>query len=328
VLFGFAKRTGSFGPIRRSTDLVDRLPQLRTDPPSIYVDLEGIDLSREGSISILTFMLYPCEPQKHIYLIDVHILGCLAFNTPGKSGKTMKGILESPAIPKVFFDVRNGSDALYAHFNIALHGVEDVQLMENASRGTGSKRLLKGLAKCIEFDAVVGYHTKRTWKIAKENGEHLFNPQKGGSYEVFNSRPLAEDIRAYCAGDVQYLPHLRNLYRGKLTTLWKVKVADETKNRVLKSQMSNYQPHGKDRALGPWPDEQTFIGKFWNQDDILDSLWEDFEDGYDDDWYDDGGDNDYEDWTRAPWQGPPSWVLEENRYSWVPGYVSSGLEGC
>ena len=30
------------------------------------------------------------------------------------------------------------------------------------------------------------------------------------------------------------------------------------------------------------------------------------EDPYDRDWYDDQGDNDFEDWTRAPWQGPPS----------------------
>jgi exonuclease 3'-5' domain-containing protein 1 len=46
-------------------------------------------------------------------LIDIHILGGKAFSTAGASGKTLKGILESDSIPKVFFNVRNDSDARF-----------------------------------------------------------------------------------------------------------------------------------------------------------------------------------------------------------------------
>ncbi|KIW33340.1 uncharacterized protein PV07_00197 [Cladophialophora immunda] len=252
-------------------------------------------------------------PQKNIYLIDIQTLGHCAFTTPGKSGKTLKDILESTDIPKVFFDVRNDSDALHYHFNIALQGVKDVQLMENASRRYGSKRLLNGLARCIEIDAVGDSLTKTKWKSTKTTGDRLFNPTMGGSYEVFNARPLAEDIKAYCVGDVQYLPHLEDLYWGKLTTAWREKVADATIRRVLESQMGNYQPFGKDRALGPWQDDQTSVRKVWDQD-AMESFFDDFEGGcegdfeddYFGDWLDDGEDNDFEDWTRAPWQGPPS----------------------
>lgn len=104
--------------------------------PTMYIDLEGIDLCREGSLSILTLLIDTGTPTRRVHLIDVHILGAQAFNTSGVKGKTLKDILQNDKIPKVFFDVRNDSDALFAHFGVALQGVEDVQLMESATRRT------------------------------------------------------------------------------------------------------------------------------------------------------------------------------------------------
>ncbi|KAF1835696.1 hypothetical protein BDW02DRAFT_618351 [Decorospora gaudefroyi] len=51
-----------------------------------------------------------------------------------------------------------------------------------------------------------------SWKLAKEKGERLFKAEHGGSYDVFNQRPIPEDISSYCVGDVQYLPELRNRF--------------------------------------------------------------------------------------------------------------------
>ena len=56
-----------------------------------------------------------------------------AFATAGKDGKTLKDILDSATTPKVFFDVCNDWDALFAHFSIALQSIQDIQLMKNAS---------------------------------------------------------------------------------------------------------------------------------------------------------------------------------------------------
>ncbi|KAF4625511.1 hypothetical protein G7Y89_g12654 [Cudoniella acicularis] len=191
--------------------LVDEIIQEEPQPPTLYVDLEGTDLGRKAS--------------KVIYLISVHALGGLAFTTPGNdTPMTLKDILEPSSVTKVFFDVRNGSNALYTHFNVSLEGIVDVQLMENRARRS----------------------------TIKDRGEILFKPQNGGAYEVFSKSPLRDDIKAYCVGDVQYLPRLREIYDGKLSAPWKEKVSVKTQKRVLESQQAGFDPEGDGKAFSPW----------------------------------------------------------------------------
>ncbi|TEY24852.1 hypothetical protein BOTCAL_1352g00020 [Botryotinia calthae] len=164
---------------REIGDLVDWLISHHASPdlyePTMYIDLEGVNFCREGSLSILTL------------LIDIGI----------------------PSM-RVFFDVRNDSDTLYAHFGVALQGEEDVQLMESATRTTtSSRKYLNGLAKCIEQSGLDN-RDLTSWKLAKEKGEQLFKVQFGGSYEVFEQRPIRNDIISYCVGDVQHLHKLRS----------------------------------------------------------------------------------------------------------------------
>ena len=273
--------------------LIDTVVNLPSNPPSLYLDLEGINLSRHGFISIMQLMLYP---QMDIYLIDIHILGSMAFTTPGSGGTTLRSILESPNIPKVFFDVRNDSNALFFHHGIALQGVQDIQLMEYASRPyirASTKKLVHGLHKCIQTDAPITLQQKQTWKAAKDAGIMLFAPDRGGSYAVFNDRPLKKEIKAYCSyfpipsylcsiqsgaprhrlgtpvlphesrmltwnnttgvQDVQFMPILRQTYCNRLQPAWKTKVDAETMVRVHSSQTKAYQPHGDHKALSPWP---------------------------------------------------------------------------
>lgn len=54
--------------------LVDSLSELPNNPPSTYIDLEGVNLSRHGTISILQLHVLP---EDKTYLIDVH---------PGRKG--------------------------------------------------------------------------------------------------------------------------------------------------------------------------------------------------------------------------------------------------
>ncbi len=87
--------------------------------PILYLDLEGINLCRNGSISIL--QVYQCR-ENHVYLIDVHTPA--TFSTEAPNGvTTFKHVLENPSILKAFFDVRNDSDALYNLFGAYLQGV-------------------------------------------------------------------------------------------------------------------------------------------------------------------------------------------------------------
>ena len=226
--------------------LMDKIANLPTNPPSLYLDLEGVNLSRTGSVSILQLFVVP---EGHVYLIDIHVLNSVAFTTAGTAGKKFKHILEDPAIPKVFFDVRKDSDALHHHYGIALQGIEDIQLMENASRPSGRRRTVNGLARCIRDEAPLTFQQKQTWITIKEEGARMFAPEKGGSYEVFNARPLNQTILAYCVQDVRLLPSLREIYWARLDAFWKGKVEHETKERVRASQSANYQSHG---AFGPW----------------------------------------------------------------------------
>ncbi|OJD10765.1 hypothetical protein ACJ73_09703 [Blastomyces percursus] len=236
--------------------LVDSLDNLPTSPPSLYIDLEGINLCREGSISILQIFDHPNE---HVYLVDIHRLGEAAFTTTGTNGKSLRSILQCPATPKVFFDVRNDSNALFFHFGIRLEGVEDIQLMENGSRpGPPSrKKFVSGLARCIEMDAPVSPAVKRLWEENKNKGAQLFSPKRGGSYEVFNARPIPQAIIDYCVQDVSFMPLLRTLYWSKLTPHWKAEVDRATKERIRVTQTLTYQPNTRDKTLSPWQSLNT-----------------------------------------------------------------------
>jgi exonuclease 3'-5' domain-containing protein 1 len=121
------------GMISYSIDQLDTLTDLPTSPSSLYVDAEGIHLSRRDSISILQLLV---SPDNRTYLIDIYALGDKAFSTAGATGQTLKGILESDSIPKVFFDVHCDSDVLFRHFRINLTGIHDIQLMELATRNS------------------------------------------------------------------------------------------------------------------------------------------------------------------------------------------------
>jgi exonuclease 3'-5' domain-containing protein 1 len=274
-------------------DLVDWLTFRHAPPvpysPTMYIDLEGVDLCREGSLSILTLLIDTGIPTRRVCLIDVHTLGAQAFNTAGAKRTTLKDILQDEKIPKVFFDVRNDSDALFAHFGVALQRVEDVQLMESATRKTtASRKFLNGLTKCVENNLFMSFGGSglASWKLAKEKGERLFKAEHGGSYDVFNQRPIPEDISSYCVGDVQYLPELREKFWTQRAYQWRDLVIEESKKRVATSQRSDYQPHGPDRAMAPWSKKQNTVLDQWNYVPPCNFFDESFD--AHDDWYDDG----------------------------------------
>ncbi|KAI0537486.1 ribonuclease H-like protein [Xylaria digitata] len=212
--------------------MVDELHGLPVSPPSLYIDLEGVNLSRHGTISILQIHVRTTGQN---YLVDVKTLGEVVFLTRGiHTCTTLKDILESPSILKVFFDVRNDSDALYSHYRIELQGIQDLQLMELATR-TYRRTFVTGLKKCIERDMPMT----------------TLRPEKGGSYEVFNERPLPEKIRMYCVQDVHFLPRLWDLYSRKLSPKWKTKVEEATKARVVQSQAPNFNGTERHMTLAP-----------------------------------------------------------------------------
>lgn len=230
---------------------LDSAQNLPVKPPSLYLDLEGIRLGRHGSISVISLYVIPTAK---IYLIDIYTLGGAAFSTTNSNSVSLKTVLESPAIPKVIFDVRNDSDALFSHFQISVDGIKDLQLMELASR-MGNRAYVHGLAKCIEEDSPVSTIVKTEWQRTKESASRLYNPEKGGRYEVFNERPMRPEIEEYCARDVALLPGLYGVYAAKLQNegaFGRVLVREATTDRIKLSQSISYNGQSEDKCYGPW----------------------------------------------------------------------------
>jgi exonuclease 3'-5' domain-containing protein 1 len=272
--------------IRDATALknfLDGLPQSGTTP-NLYVDLKGNNLSRNGILSIVTILV---EPRHTVRLVDVHVLGKAAFTTTSTNGATLKQILESKSITKVFFDIRRDSDALYSLFGVSVAGIENLQLMELGSRRSSNKSVM-GLAKCIEQDAPLSVAERKAWKAVKDSGIELFGPARGGSYTVFDQRPLSPEVEKYCAQDVIHMPALRQKYFGLLNKTWKAKVNTETVARITLSQSAAFNTQGNDMAKGPEAWNPQSGRREWQHIDDFGF------DGNDDDYY--NNDNDYYDW--------------------------------
>ena len=198
------------------TNMVDQIMAL--EDPAIYMDLEGVDLHRNGEICTLQLCIETGKGA-HAYLVDVLILQKTAFTTFGRQNMdvSFKSILENTTIPKLFWDCRMDSDALYAQFSIALEAVIDIQLMEVAQRGSNeSKRYLRGYGLCVDQDP------KLDPSICKEIRETKafqasFIPDKGGDWAVLKERPMCHRLKKYCVGDIRYMPQLFRTYGQMLT---------------------------------------------------------------------------------------------------------------
>jgi exonuclease 3'-5' domain-containing protein 1 len=207
-------------------------------------------------------------------MIDIHRFGAAAFTTPASSPTTkivvatavddvkadvsqisLKSLLESLTIPKVFFDVRNDSDAPFAHFGIKLSCMHDLQLMELATTNRPSRDYLTGLASCIAWDAGISYSERMRVQSVKEHGNRLFAPERGGSYKVFEERLLREGVREYYVVDVVHMPKLWKVYYGRMDAMWRVMVREAAERRVEESQSAGYVSTGEHKRLGCWSEK-------------------------------------------------------------------------
>ncbi|CAA7261157.1 unnamed protein product [Cyclocybe aegerita] len=152
----------------------------------------------------------------------------------------------------LFYDVRNDADALYNLYQISLANICDLQLLEVAVRRSANLkvRLVSGLAKTIE----TYISTQAQWQRIKEEGVALFRPEKGGSYEVFERRPLDPRIIAYSAQDVALLFRLEMVLISRMGTFgkdWKRRVMQASASRVGEAHSLSYPGNGKHRAIAP-----------------------------------------------------------------------------
>lgn len=143
------------------------------------------------------------------------------------------------------------ADALHHLCGIELANVCDLQLLEVATRRSHNLRvkLVSGLRKAI--DKYI--QPPEEWLRVKNAGAALCFPDKGGSYDVFEKRPLDPRILAYSAQDVACLFQLKDVLDAKMGRFgndWKARVAQASAARVREA----YDPYtgcGPHRALAP-----------------------------------------------------------------------------
>ena len=153
---------------------------------------------------------------------------------------------------QLLFDVRNDADALWNIYQIDLANVYDLQLLDVASRRSRNvpTNYVNGLTRCIENYV----NPPNEWKKIKEEGNNLFSPEKGGSYDIFEKRPLDPRILAYCAQDVALMFELeaamkRTIGRRGLRG-WDVRITAASAIRVAESKSFDYND-GPSRKFAP-----------------------------------------------------------------------------
>jgi hypothetical protein len=114
----------------------------------LFIDLEGIDLCRNGTISIVQIH---SEVMAHTFLVDVFTLGERAFDSKIDGLPSLKDVLEDARVRKVLFDVRADNDALVHLYGVVMNGVDDVQLMNVAHQGESLSCDLHQEARLIAY---------------------------------------------------------------------------------------------------------------------------------------------------------------------------------
>ncbi|EXJ71468.1 uncharacterized protein A1O5_05276 [Cladophialophora psammophila CBS 110553] len=226
---------------------VSEIQGISNDPPSFYIDAEGSNLGRFGTMDLLQVHVLPLH---ETFIVDVFTLGHAAFDTIFQ-GNSLRMLLQSPSIPKVIFDVRNDSDAMFHHYNIALSGVVDLQMMEYFQENRSSRNLAS-LRHCIEHDATLSPEEIRRWSEVKASVLHPRRDNADPKNLPSQRRPLDENLIFYAAGDVEHLPLLHRAYCQRLTEEGWQAVHIETGRRLRRSMQPSYDTESKQKGKGPY----------------------------------------------------------------------------
>ena len=239
-------------------EMLDDLQAQPVNPPSLYIDLEGVNLGRKGTISII--QLYALA-SRTIYIIDIETLQQSAFDISNASGISLRSLLTSPSIPKVFFDVRSDADALYNLYDIDLQNVHDVQLLETASRSE-RRDVLKSLRDALSGLPASEISYDEVWDFQKmKESNAIFIPEKGGSWDVLTSRPIHPHILTYCRQDVIYLPVLWKYCNKTIEAAWRDKAELATHERLSNAKDPAYTAQHNKKS--PWPEETPDTVREW-----------------------------------------------------------------
>jgi len=202
-----AARNQSYKLVDNHRELRSSIRQLNHLEPGslVAVDCEGVSLSREGELTIVTV----ATEAEEVYIFDVAVLDDDVFD------KGLRDILEDSTREKLMFDCRGDSDSLWHQYGVRLSGVLDVQLLEvmyrrrhqsSEAHNPGYVDYVRGFGQCLE----VYVKNKQAIKT-KDFGKNLMRKD----YKVWKRRPLPETLIHYCVVDtLQIFDLFYNLMQG------------------------------------------------------------------------------------------------------------------
>ena len=259
--------------------LLSCLKQLDATSADLAIDLEGNELGRIGTLSVLQIF---ARGSDSVFVIDITTLGSKGFDVTEAGVPSLRQILEGsrrkvstdihclpfhfhiPAATdhlaarrwqwQIIFDTRNDSNALFFHHGVKLGGMYDLQLLELAGRTSQGlrTRCLVGLGKAM---AGSGVRLPIGWSKTKDAGVALFASERGGNGAIWDARPLAPELIAYSAQDVALLFDLEVVLASELTggqrSAWNARIVKESENRVALGQSVKWVSKSRDNALAP-----------------------------------------------------------------------------
>jgi len=162
------------------TSMTDDLVNTFTSVNDIGLDIEGVDLCRMGTISIIQLAV-----NDRCFLLDMLDADELLI-------KWLKTILESNSVVKIIHDCRMDADALKHILNIQLTNVHDTSRWHHAITGNEDRNL----------NTVLTYNAL-TSNIVRDNSVYNSN------HAFWATRPLTKTMIAWASGDVTLLQELR-----------------------------------------------------------------------------------------------------------------------
>lgn len=234
------------------SSLVKNLHGLPTNTPSIFLDAEWFRGEKA------TFLHFFIPSQNTIYRIKIDGQRSVDLSTKNPAEISLSSILESEPIPKVVFDVRRISKALFDQHDLSLGGIQDLQLMELASRhAKQSKKYVTGLAKCIETEIPESNEVRKRWFESSNVDEyHAFN--------ILGHTPRPSMYR------VELFPPLWNTYNERLrqpkNEFWHAQSLEQAGSRIIASKKPRFKINDKKNTLGP---EDWYVEE--RRDELMDN---------------------------------------------------------
>jgi predicted RNA-binding protein YlqC (UPF0109 family) len=157
---------------------LDELPKDFSFQEVIAVDVEGVDLGRNGKVSLISI----CD-NNMTFIFDV-----LDKSNDDPLILFLKSVLENECIVKVIHDCRMDSDALFFHFDIDMQNVHDTQCWHN---------LISKQKECNLNDMLV-YYNKHP-NVFRDAGKYMVD------HEFWAIRPLSDELKSWAVGDISLL---------------------------------------------------------------------------------------------------------------------------